>query len=255
MPAQGKNRSLSRRLALIGTTGAAAVALPLTVAAGAHAATPAAAPHQAAANTTYTVSAGDTLSKIAKDHKVQGGWQKLYDANKKVVGANPSAIKPGQKLVLKAGAAQTAAPTEAKQAAPAKTGSGWTAPVTGVKGGGYGNSGSLWSHGHTGADFPVGTGTSVKAAASGTVVSAGWGGAYGNQIVLKHADGHYTQYGHLSSLGVSAGQSVTEGQQIGLSGSTGNATGPHLHFEVRTGPAYGSDIDPLAFLSQHGVSA
>ncbi len=66
-------------------------------------------------------------------------------------------------------------------------------------------------------------------------------------------DGTYTQYGHLSSIGVSVGQSVTPGQQIGLSGATGNATGPHLHFEARTGPDYGSDIDPIAYLRAHGV--
>ncbi len=64
----------------------------------------------------------------------------------------------------------------------------------------------------------------------------------------------YSQYAHQSSLNVSTGQTVTGGQQIGLSGSTGNSTGPHLHFEVRTGPSYGSDVDPVAYLRQHGVS-
>lgn len=58
----------------------------------------------------------------------------------------------------------------------------------------------------------------------------------------------------MSSLSVSAYQTVTAGQQVGLSGSTGNATGPHLHFEVRTGPAYGSDIDPIAYLASHGIN-
>ncbi|MEV0844606.1 LysM peptidoglycan-binding domain-containing M23 family metallopeptidase [Streptomyces sp. NPDC049954] len=248
MPAQGKNRrSLSHRLALIGTTGAAAVVLPLTAAAGAHAAAPEAAPQKA--DTTYTVVKGDTLAKIARTHHVDGGWKKLYEINKKAVGANPSIIKPGLKITLEA--AKAAAPA----AKPAPADSGWTAPVVGVKGGGYGNSGNLWSHGHTGADFPVSTGTSVKAVSNGTVIAAGDGGAYGNQIVIKHGDGHYSQYGHLSSIGVSVGQTVTEGQQIGLSGATGNVTGPHLHFEIRTGPDYGSDIDPLAFLAQHGVNA
>ncbi|WP_138896230.1 M23 family metallopeptidase, partial [Streptomyces chryseus] len=64
----------------------------------------------------------------------------------------------------------------------------------------------------------------------------------------------YSQYAHLSSLAVSSGQSVTGGTQIGLSGSTGNSTGPHLHFEIRTGPGYGSDVDPLAYLRGHGVT-
>jgi murein DD-endopeptidase MepM/ murein hydrolase activator NlpD len=75
-----------------------------------------------------------------------------------------------------------------------------------------------------------------------------------NEVVIQHDDGHYSQYAHLSSLGVSSGQSVTGGQQIGLVGSTGNSTGPHLHFEVRTGPGYGSDIDPLGYLRANGVS-
>ncbi|KIZ14649.1 M23 family metallopeptidase [Streptomyces natalensis] len=119
---------------------------------------------------------------------------------------------------------------------------------------GYKASSSLWSSGsHTGIDFHAATGTSVHAVGAGTVVEAGWGGAYGNNIVIKMHDGTYTQYGHLSSIGVSVGQSVTPGQQIGLSGATGNATGPHLHFEARTGPDYGSDIDPIAYLRAHGV--
>ncbi|WP_369180466.1 M23 family metallopeptidase [Streptomyces mutabilis] len=114
---------------------------------------------------------------------------------------------------------------------------------------------SLWSSGsHTGIDFHASSGTSVHAVGVGTVVEAGWGGAYGNQVVIKMHDGTYTQYGHLSSIGVSVGQSVSAGQQIGLSGATGNVTGPHLHFEARTSPEYGSDIDPVAYLRSHGVN-
>ncbi|MGI5458617.1 M23 family metallopeptidase [Streptomyces sp. CA-249302] len=120
---------------------------------------------------------------------------------------------------------------------------------------GYKTGGSLWSSGsHTGIDFHAASGTSVHAVGSGTVVEAGWGGSYGNNIVIKMSDGTYTQYGHLSSIGVSVGQTVTPGQQIGLSGATGNVTGPHLHFEARTTPDYGSDIDPVAYLRSHGVN-
>ncbi|MGW0583701.1 M23 family metallopeptidase, partial [Streptomyces sp. NPDC002920] len=129
-------------------------------------------------------------------------------------------------------------------------------PVAGATiGTGYRVAGSMWSSGyHTGVDFVVPTGTSLKAVAAGTVVSAGWGGAYGNQVVIKLADGYYAQYAHLSQLSVSAGQAVTEGQQVGLSGATGNVTGPHLHFEIRTTPDYGSDVDPVAYLRSHGVT-
>ncbi|MER8017278.1 M23 family metallopeptidase [Streptomyces griseoluteus] len=119
----------------------------------------------------------------------------------------------------------------------------------------YQSSSSLWSSGsHTGIDFHAASGTAVHAAGAGTVVSTGWGGAYGNEIVIRMADGMYTQYGHLSSIGVSVGQRVVPGQQIALSGATGNVTGPHLHFEARTGPDYGSDVDPVAYLRKHGVN-
>ncbi|GGV15729.1 peptidase [Streptomyces filipinensis] len=120
---------------------------------------------------------------------------------------------------------------------------------------GYEASSSLWSSGHhTGIDFHAASGTPVHAVGIGTVVSTGWGGAYGNQIVIRMADGMYTQYGHLSSIGVTVGQQVTPGQQIALSGATGNVTGPHLHFEARTSPDYGSDVDPVAYLRKHGVN-
>ncbi|MGY1439133.1 transglycosylase family protein [Streptomyces reniochalinae] len=139
--------------------------------------------------------------------------------------------------------------------APRASGGSATAPVAGVgPSTAYRAPGGSWSSGHhTGVDFPVSTGTSVKAVLGGTVVSAGWQDAYGYQVVLRHSDGRYSQYGHLSAISVRAGQSVGAGTRIGRSGATGNATGPHLHFEVRTGPGYGSDIDPLAYLRQHGV--
>ncbi|KAA6211073.1 M23 family metallopeptidase [Streptomyces filamentosus] len=320
MPAKGKHRRqkstlITRGLVAAGT-GGAVVALPLIGATGAHAAeqaapaavpaavtaaavqaqAPAAAP-KAAAPTTYSVVAGDYLSKIAAEHGVTGGWQKLYADNRQVVGEDPSLILPGMKLTLGARntakapkpAAVQAAPKAERKAAPKaassgegtrasrsaaraatpaparaaaeSTGSaaqpasaGWVAPVSGGVSTPYRASGSMWSSGyHTGADFIASTGTTVRAVGAGTVVSAGWGGAYGNQVVIRHADGNYSQYAHLSSLAVSAGQSVTGGQQIGLSGSTGNVTGPHLHFEIRTSPDYGADIDPLAYLRQHGV--
>ncbi|MCX4515202.1 MULTISPECIES: M23 family metallopeptidase [Streptomyces] len=119
----------------------------------------------------------------------------------------------------------------------------------------YHAGGGQWSSGsHTGIDFHAASGTKVVAVGMGTVVEAGWGGAYGNNVVIRMHDGTYTQYGHLSSISVSVGQSVTPGQQIGRSGSTGNSSGPHLHFEARTGADYGSDIDPIAYLRAHGVA-
>ncbi|MEU2021598.1 LysM peptidoglycan-binding domain-containing M23 family metallopeptidase [Streptomyces sp. NPDC016469] len=305
MPNSGKHRrpksSTIARGVVAASAGGAVIALPLLGATGAHAAeqsapatSQSAAAHTAPAKpakntgtTTYSVVSGDYLSKIAAQHHLKGGWHKLYQDNREVVGENPSLIFPGMKLTLGAKAApaaatpskapaetaektgtkaapkaetkvetKTEAQTEAKTEAPAAqdNASGYVHPVPGNHTTAYRASGANWSSGsHTGIDFPVATGTSVKAITSGTVVTAGWGGAYGNQVVIKHADGHYSQYGHMSSLSVSAGQTVTAGQQVGLSGSTGNATGPHLHFEVRTGPEYGSDIDPIAYLASHGI--
>nr|WSW42688.1 LysM peptidoglycan-binding domain-containing M23 family metallopeptidase [Streptomyces sp. NBC_01001] len=156
-------------------------------------------------------------------------------------------------------AAAAAAPakksTAAKSAAGTVSAAGFVAPVGGGISTQYKTPGAMWSSGyHTGVDFIASSGTTVRAVGAGTVVSAGWAGAYGNEVVIRHADGKYSQYGHLSQLSVSAGQSVTGGQTLGLSGSTGNSTGPHLHFEIRTGPSYGSDIDPLAYLRTKGVS-
>ncbi|MFF6875958.1 LysM peptidoglycan-binding domain-containing M23 family metallopeptidase [Streptomyces sp. NPDC012474] len=237
---------------------------------------------------TYTVQAGDYLAKIADDQNVSGGWKKLYADNRDAVGSDPSLIHPGLKLSIgkqAASAPQSSAPSAPKASAPKPPASqpsagessaqaetaakpaaakpaaesnagGYSLPVAGATvSTPYRMSGSMWSSGyHTGVDFVVPTGTSLKAVGAGTVVSAGWGGAYGNQVVIKLADGHYAQYAHLSQLSVSAGQTVTAGQQVGLSGATGNVTGPHLHFEIRTTPDYGSDMDPVAFLRSHGVS-
>ncbi|MER7520719.1 M23 family metallopeptidase [Streptomyces sp. NPDC126499] len=131
---------------------------------------------------------------------------------------------------------------------------GWTAPVSSyVFTGFYGQRGT-WSKGyHTGQDFAVPSGTTVRAAGPGRVVRAGYGGSYGYEVVIRHGDGRYTQYAHLSRIDVSVGQSVPAGRRIALSGATGRVTGPHLHFEVRTTPYFGSDVDPLAYLRGHGV--
>ncbi|MCT2591675.1 transglycosylase family protein [Streptomyces sp. N2-109] len=162
--------------------------------------------------------------------------------------------KPEPKQEAKPKPKQEAKPKpkeESKQVTSAKA----TAPVSGVSPStAYRASGSSWSSGyHTGVDFPVSTGTTVKAVSDAKVVSAGWAGSYGYQVVLRHDDGKYSQYAHLSAISVRAGQAVNPGQRLGRSGSTGNSTGPHLHFEIRTGPGYGSDIDPLAYLRGRGV--
>ncbi|MHA4820128.1 peptidoglycan DD-metalloendopeptidase family protein [Streptomyces aculeolatus] len=146
----------------------------------------------------------------------------------------------------------TGSPTAVGQA-------GYTRPVDAAVSTGYRAAGGQWSSGHhTGIDFAAPQGTRVAAAGSGRVVMAGYGvdgDPYGNTIVIQHPDGYYTQYAHLSAITVKEGQQVDAGQRIGAVGTTGTrSSGPHLHFEARTGPGYGSDIDPVAFLRGKGVT-
>ena len=98
---------------------------------------------------------------------------------------------------------------------------------------------------HAGVDFGAATGTAIRAAESGTVVSAGTQSGYGNATVIDHGNGLATLYAHQSSIGVSSGQTVTRGQVIGRVGCTGACTGPHLHFEVRRN---GTPVDPMGYL-------
>jgi murein DD-endopeptidase MepM/ murein hydrolase activator NlpD len=98
---------------------------------------------------------------------------------------------------------------------------------------------------HPGIDIAVPTGTPIHAAASGRVAIAGWVGGYGNYTCIQHSASLSSCYGHQSSIQVSVGQSVSQGQVIGLSGSTGNSTGPHVHFEVRIN---GAVTNPMNYL-------
>ncbi|HET6561488.1 MAG TPA: M23 family metallopeptidase [Marmoricola sp.] len=114
----------------------------------------------------------------------------------------------------------------------------------------FGECGALWSHCHTGLDFAASSGTPTMAVANGVVTEAGYAGAYGNRLILTLEDGTEIWYCHLTSFGASAGQSVVGGQVVGLVGSTGNTTGPHLHLEVR--PGGGDAVDPYTTLSVKG---
>lgn len=112
-------------------------------------------------------------------------------------------------------------------------------PVSGIITSRFGAGSAIRRSAHTGLDIATSTGTPIQAAASGTVTFAGYKGSYGNMIVITHANGIQTYYGHCSALYVSAGATVSQGQTIGAVGSTGNSTGPHLHLEVRVnGVAY-----------------
>lgn len=104
---------------------------------------------------------------------------------------------------------------------------------------------------HYGIDIGASYGTNVLAADSGTVVTATYSSSYGNYVLINHGGGNMTLYAHMSKLNVSAGQSVSQGQVIGLIGSTGVSTGPHLHFEIRVN---GTRVNPLDYFSNYTLS-
>ncbi|MFF7377299.1 M23 family metallopeptidase [Streptomyces massasporeus] len=161
----------------------------------------------------------------------------------------------------KAAAAKKAAEKKAaaKKAAAKKAKPSWVDPVHKYTlSASFAQNGGMWAHKHSGQDFAVPSGTQVVAAHGGTVVKAGGNGAgdgpaYGNAVVIKHGNGTYSQYAHLSKVTVHVGQIVKTGQEIAKSGNTGNSSGPHLHFEIRTTPNYGSAVDPVKFLRAKGV--
>ena len=102
-----------------------------------------------------------------------------------------------------------------------------------------------WGRMHQGIDIGVPMGTPIRAAAAGTIIYCGWESGYGNLTVIDHGGNLATAYGHQSSIAVSCGEQVAQGQVIGYVGCTGHCTGPHLHFEVRVG---GSPVDPMGYL-------
>ncbi|WP_430598364.1 murein hydrolase activator EnvC family protein [Enterococcus sp. AZ177] len=143
-------------------------------------------------------------------------------------------------------------PENSQQApTPPVSSGGWSAPVANLTvTSGFGGredptgiSGSF----HDGIDFGGASGTPIMAARSGEVVSANYGGMAGNHVVIKHDNGYYSYYLHMSSLTVSAGQSVSAGQNLGGMGTTGNSTGVHLHFSISTG-LWSGFVNPAPFL-------
>ena len=148
-------------------------------------------------------------------------------------------------------AAQSAALEATIRAAQQKAGStgsgqpsaaGLIWPCDGVVTSGFG---MRWGRMHEGIDIGCPYGAPNRAAAAGTVIYAGWMSGYGNLVVIDHGNGLSTAYGHASSIVVSVGQSVAQGQTVSYVGATGHATGPHLHFEVRVN---GVAVDPLQYL-------
>lgn len=207
------------------------------------------------------VFASGTASQLADSARVQADRQHQEAMVKKEALAKQQALakKKAEQRTKEQREDRSSRGAERTSAAKKKA-NAWTKPVSGKYelSAGFGNSGGRWAHKHSGQDFAVPTGTPVRAVHGGTVVKAGPNGAgdgasYGNAIVIKHDNGTYSQYAHLSKVNVKPGQQVKTGQQIGLSGSTGNSSGPHLHFEIRSTPDYGSGKEPVQIMRLHGV--
>ncbi|HEX9074232.1 MAG TPA: M23 family metallopeptidase [Anaerolineae bacterium] len=188
----------------------------------------------------YTVQNGDTLQKIvgkfrgdqSADAMTQAVTALDFNQSRHDLQAPNYDLTVGQFLMVPSGTkAETArAPSTTSRSSPVTTvlrstvRFGW--PVAGRITQGY------WSR-HRGIDIGSSLGTPIHAADSGTIAMAGWDAVgYGNMILINHGNGYMTRYGHLSEIDVQVGQAVQKGQVIGLVGSTGHSTGPHLHFEI-----------------------
>ena len=145
-------------------------------------------------------------------------------------------------IAAKIRAAQAASVSPSSPVRSQASSSGYIWPAHGILTSSFG---WRWGRMHEGIDIAVGNGTPVVAAASGTVIVAGWMGGYGNLVVIDHGNGVSTAYGHNTGVTVGVGQSVAQGQLIAYSGNTGHSTGPHIHFEVRIN---GAPVDPLGYL-------
>jgi murein DD-endopeptidase MepM/ murein hydrolase activator NlpD len=146
-------------------------------------------------------------------------------------------------LAAKIQASQSASAAPSSSApTPSSPGATLSWPVSGPVTSGFG---PRWGRMHEGIDISVPTGTSVRAAAAGTVIYAGWLGGYGNLVVVDHGGGLSTAYAHNSGFALGQGATVAAGAVVAISGNTGNSSGPHVHFEVRVN---GSAVDPLRYL-------
>lgn len=118
-------------------------------------------------------------------------------------------------------------------------------PVEGFMTAGFGYRTSPWPEFHKGVDLAADYGTTVRATAAGTVVEAGWTSGYGIRVDIDHGNGYHTWYCHLSRAGVAVGEHVLKGEPIAAVGSTGESTGPHLHYQVMK---FGVAVDPQPYL-------
>ncbi len=204
----------------------------------------------------YTVVRGDTLWDIAQQYGIAEADILAFNRL-----TSDGAILPGQELVLP-GATPTPVAvagiavasrgdgdrSSSSSSSPPPSGGGsngsglYVWPVRGPITSGFG---PRWGSFHSGIDIGVPYGIPIAASRSGTVIQAGWRGDYGYAVEISHGGGVSTLYGHMSQILVTVGQYVNQGDTIGKVGSTGNSTGPHVHFEVRVN---GTRQNPLGYL-------
>lgn len=179
----------------------------------------------------YTVKKGDTLASVAKEH--HGDADEIAQYND-IVGE----LKVGTEILIPNGEEHAAPAAKTVAKVPPTGGSSgsysgyFMRPVTGAVR-------TQGIHGSNGVDLGAPVGTPILASAAGDVIiskEGGWNGGYGSYVVIKHDNGTQTLYAHQSSVIVGVGQTVVQGQVIGYVGSTGQSSGPHLHFEIRGGP-------------------
>jgi len=186
----------------------------------------------------YAIKQGDTLSEIAGQYGVM--VNDLVQANHLT---NPDSLAAGEDLVI-----PVSAPVPGNPLAIGSSARTLPWPVTGPISSPFGER-EIFGHQefHTGIDIAGPLGTPIRVPLAGRVVFAGPLGAYGLAVIIDHGDGFNTLYAHASQLLVNPGQSVTAGQTIAQIGQTGDATGPHLHFETRVD---GQPRDPMTFLME-----
>lgn len=208
---------------------------------------------------THVVKKGDTISKIALAYGAKNADITQYNN----LGESGTGLTIGKEIIVPYGRAivtATSGNTTKPPTGVVTTQKPITGPVPGASAASANASGFIWPTGativtqyfgwkHTGMDIAGKIGLPNYAAKSGTVVKSqcGWNGGYGCYIILDHGNGVQTLYGHNTQLLVSPGEYVTQGQVIGLLGSTGRSTGPHLHFEVRIN---GKQVNPLTYIKR-----
>lgn len=183
----------------------------------------------------YVIRAGDTIWGIADQYKISAD-----DLMRLNVNINPDNLKIGDKLVLPDDIRRVPfkEPSRSFNLSPMYL--SW--PLSGIITSAFGWRKSGFHHG---LDIAADTGTPIRACAAGKVVFTGWKSVYGRTVVIEHYDGEQTLYAHTSKIYVANGQKVVKGQKIALVGATGNATGPHLHLEIKKG---GQTLNPLKYL-------